>query len=98
MRVFAAKDIRDVALVGHGGSGKTTLADAILYVTGTVARQGRVDEETSVFDFEPEEHKRKSTISAAMGHVEWKKQKINVIDTSGHGNFLVDTRVALDVA
>lgn len=98
MKIYTSNEIRDVALVGHGGAGKTTLGDAILYCTKSVQRLGRVDDDTSVLDFEPEEHKRKSSISAALCFVEWKKTKINFVDTSGHGNFLVDTRVALDVA
>ena len=89
--------MRNVAFVGHGGAGKTTLSDAILFCTTTVSRFGRVDDETSAFDFEPEEQKRKTLISAAVGYIEWKKTKINLIDTSGNGNFLVYTRVALHV-
>ena len=98
MKSYAANEIRNIALIGHGGSGKTTLAEAILYCTKTNQRLGRVDDDTSTFDFEPEEQKRKTSISAAVGHVEWKKTKINLIDTSGNGNFLVETRIALDVA
>ena len=98
MKSYAANEIRNIALIGHGGAGKTTLAEAILFCTKTSQRLGRVDDDTSTFDFEPEEHKRKTSISAAVGHVEWKKSKINLIDTSGNGNFLVETRVALDVA
>jgi elongation factor G len=97
MKSYAANEIRDVALLGHGGAGKTTLAEAVLYCTKTTQRLGHVDDDTSIFDFEPEEHKRKTSISAAIGHVEWKKNKINLIDTSGNGNFLVETRIALDV-
>ena len=98
MKSYAANEIRNIALVGHGGAGKTTLAEAILFCTKTNQRLGRVDDNASNFDFEPEEHKRKTTISAAVGHVEWKKNKINLIDTSGNGSFLVETRIALDVA
>jgi elongation factor G len=98
MKSYAANEIRNIALIGHGGSGKTTLAEAILYCTKTNQRLGRVDDETSTFDFEPEEQKRKTSISAAVGHVEWKKTKINLIDTSGNGSFLVETRIAMDVA
>ena len=98
MKIYAANEIRNIALIGHGGAGKTTLAEAILYCTKTNQRLGRVDDDTSTFDFEPEEQKRKTSISAAIGHVEWKKSKINLIDTSGNGNFLVETRIALDVA
>jgi len=98
MKSYAANEIRNIALIGHGGTGKTTLAEAILFCTKTNQRLGRVDDDTSTFDFEPEEHKRKTTISAAVGHVEWKKTKINLIDTSGNGSFLVETRIALEVA
>jgi elongation factor G len=98
MKSYAANEIRNIALIGHGGAGKTTLAEAILYCTKTNPRLGRVDDETSTFDFEPEEQKRKTSISTAVGHVEWKKTKINLIDTSGNGNFLVETRIALDIA
>jgi len=98
MKIYAANEIRNIALIGHGGAGKTTLAEAILFCTKTNQRLGRVDDDTSTFDFEPEEQKRKTSISAAVGHVEWKKNKINIIDTSGNGSFLVETRIALDVA
>lgn len=98
MKSYAANEIRNIALIGHGGAGKTTLAEAILFCTKTNQRLGRVDDDTSTFDFEPEEQKRKTSISAAVGHVEWKKTKINLIDTSGNGSFLVETRIALDVA
>jgi len=98
MKSYAASEIRNVALVGHGGSGKTTLGEAILFSTKSTQRLGRVDDDTSNFDFEPEEQKRKTSIFAAAGHVEWKKTKINILDTSGNGNFLVDTRITLDVA
>jgi len=98
MKSYAANEIRNVALVGHGGSGKTTLAEAILFSTKSTQRLGRVDDDTSNFDFEPEEQKRKTSIFAATGHVEWKKNKINILDTSGNGNFLVDTRITLDAA
>lgn len=98
MKSYATNEIRDVALVGHGGAGKTTLAEAILFCARSTQRLGRVDDDTSNFDFEPEEQKRKTTIFTSTGHVEWKKNKVNILDTSGNGNFLVDTRVALDVA
>ena len=98
MKSYAANEIRNIALIGHGGAGKTTLAEAILFCTKTNQRLGRVDDDTSTFDFEPEEQKRRTSISTAIGHVEWKKTKINLIDTSGNGSFLVETRIALDVA
>ena len=97
IKSYPPGEMRDVALVGHGGSGKTTLADSILWCARLTPRLGRVDDDTSCFDYEPEEHKRKCTISASVGHIEWKKNKINLVDTSGNGNFLVDTRFAIDV-
>src|ERR1035437_9562191 len=98
MKSYAANETENMSLFGHGGSGKAPLAEAILYCTKTNQRLGRVDDDTSTFDFEPEEQKRKTSISNAIGHVEWKKNKINIIDTSGNGSFLVETRIALDVA
>jgi len=98
MKSYAANEIRNVALVGHGGAGKTTLGEAILFSAKATPRLGRVDDDSSNFDFEPEEQKRRTTISASVGHVEWRKTKVNVLDTSGNGNFLVDTRISLDVA
>lgn len=95
MRTYSEADIRDVALIGHGGSGKTSLAEAILFDTKMVTRLGRVDDETSNLDTEPEEKKRKGTINPHVATVEWQKTKLNIIDTSGQGDFLVDTLVAL---
>ena len=90
--------IRNVALVGHTGSGKTQLASAILADTGMVNRFGKVDEGTTMTDFDEEEIARKHTLSASLAYAEWNKQKINLIDTPGIGNFLSDARAALQVA
>jgi elongation factor G len=98
MRTYSEADIRDVALIGHGGAGKTSLGEAILYDTKSVTRLGRVDEESSNLDTEPEEKKRKGTINPHVAAVEWQKSKINFIDTSGQGDFLVDTLVAIGAA
>src|SRR5438093_1690701 len=98
MKVYEAASIRNVALVGHGGSGKTQLASAILSVGGMVNRFGKVDEGTTVTDFDEEEIARKHTLSASLAYAEWNKQKINLIDTPGMGNFLADARAALSVA
>lgn len=98
MRTYSEADIRDVALIGHGGSGKTSLAEAILFDTKAVTRLGRVDDETSNLDTEPEEKKRKGTINPHVVAVEWAKTKINFVDTSGQGDFLVDTLSAISVA
>jgi elongation factor G len=98
MKVYDAAAIRNVALVGHTGSGKTQLASAILFDTGMMNRFGKVDEGTAPTDYDEEEVARKHTLSAALACAEWNKQKINVIDTPGMGNFLSDARAALQVA
>src|SRR5712671_5119839 len=98
MKVYDAASIRNVALVGHTGSGKTQLASAILADTGMVNRFGKVDEGTTVTDYDDEEIARKHTLSASLAYAEWNKQKINLIDTPGIGNFLSEARAALQVA
>jgi elongation factor G len=98
MKVYDAASIRNVALVGHSGSGKTQLASAILASAGMINRFGKVDDGTTVTDFDEEEIARKHTLSASLAYAEWNKQKINLIDTPGMGNFLADARAALSVA
>ncbi|HMF98308.1 MAG TPA: elongation factor G [Vicinamibacterales bacterium] len=98
MKVYDAASIRNVALVGHSGSGKTQLASAILADAGMINRFGKVDDGTTVTDFDEEEIARKHTLSASLAYAEWNKQKINLIDTPGMGNFLADARAALSVA
>ena len=97
MRVFDAAGIRNVALVGHSGAGKTQLASALLFDAGAVNRFGKVDEGTTVTDYDEEAIARKHTLSASLAYLEWNKQKINLIDTPGMGNFLSDSRAALRV-
>jgi len=92
------EQIRDVALLGHLGSGKTSLAEAMLFNGKSTNRLGRVDDGTSNMDFEPEEIKRKITISSSFHHCDWKKYYINIIDTPGDDNFLSDTRSSLQAA
>src|SRR4051794_30014840 len=98
MKVYDAASIRNVALVGHTGSGKTQLTSAVLAVSGMVNRFGKVDEGTTVTDYDEEEISRKHTLGATLAFAEWNKQKINIIDTPGIGNFLSDARAALQVA
>src|SRR5436190_14946434 len=98
MKVYDAASIRNVALVGHSGSGKTQLASAALADAGMINRFGKVDDGTTVTDFDDEEIVRKHTLSASLAYAEWNKQKINLIDTPGIGNFLSDARAALHVA
>ncbi|MBW1722222.1 MAG: elongation factor G [Deltaproteobacteria bacterium] len=87
--------LRNVGFVAHVGSGKTSLAEAMLFNGKAVTRLGKVDEGTSNLDFEPEEVKRKITISTAVHHCTWKKHFINLIDMPGDDNFLSDTRLSL---
>jgi elongation factor G len=98
MKVFDAAGIRNIALVGHSGSGKTQLASALLFDAGAVTRFGKVDEGTTVTDYDDEAIARKHTLSASLAYLEWNKCKLNVIDTPGMGNFLSDAKAALRVA
>ncbi|MCX7770489.1 MAG: elongation factor G [Proteobacteria bacterium] len=88
----------NIALVAHGGAGKTTLADVILYNGKVVDKIGRVDDGTSNFDFEPEEVTRKISISSSFHHITWNKNYINILDTPGYANFLTDTEFCLKAA
>src|SRR5215471_893866 len=98
MKVYDAASLRNVALVGHSGSGKTQLVSALLFDAGAVNRLGKVDEGTAVTDYDEEEIARKHTLSASVAFAEWNKTKINLIDTPGMANFLSDARAALSVA
>jgi len=97
MKVYDAASIRNVALVGHTGSGKTQLTSAILSDAGMINRFGKVDEGTTVTDFDEEEIARKHTLSAGLAYAEWNRQKLNLIDTPGMGNFLAESRASLRV-
>lgn len=89
---------RNVSIIAHGGAGKTSLAEAMLFNAGAVDRLGRVDDGSSHLDFEPEEIRRKITISAAIHHYGWQDFTVNLIDTPGYSNFLTETRDSLRVA
>ena len=97
MAKYESKSLRNLAVVGHGSTGKTTLCESILFISGKSERLGRVDDATSVMDFEPEEQKRRSSISSAANFVEWDKHKINFIDTPGDSNFTYDIKCSLSV-
>ena len=98
MKVYDAASLRNVALVGHSGSGKTQLVSALLFDAGAVNRLGKVDEGTTVTDYDEEAIARKHTLSAGVAYAEWNKVKINFIDTPGMANFLSDARAALRVS
>lgn len=87
MKQYAAKDIRNIALVGHAGSGKTSLAEAAFYLTGQSDRLGRVADGTTICDFDPEEIRRAASVSMALLPVEWKDTKMNLLDTPGLFDF-----------
>ncbi|MFO7859767.1 MAG: elongation factor G [Desulfosalsimonas sp.] len=90
--------LRNIALIGHGGSGKTSLAEALLHNAGATKRFGSVDAGNAVMDFEAEELKRRSSISTAFHPFSWKQRKINLIDTPGDQNFFSDTRLCMQAA
>ena len=90
--------IRNVALVGHGGSGKTSLAEALLFVAGATTRQGSVDQGSSTLDHEPEEIDRKISLSLAVASFDWRDHRINLIDAPGYADFSGDARAALRAA
>lgn len=95
MGQFDTSKIRNLGIVAHGGAGKTSLAEAILFDTGMIDRLGRVDDGTSTMDFEPEEIKRKISIASALDHCEWQGHSIHIVDTPGYGNFIADTRACM---
>ncbi len=97
MAKYDSKSLRNLAVVGHGSTGKTSLCESILFTSGKSERLGRVDDASSVMDFEPEEQKRRSSISSAANFVEWDKHKINFIDTPGDSNFSFDIKCSLSV-
>ncbi len=97
MKVYDAPAIRNIALVGHGGSGKTQLASALLFAAGAVTRLGTVDDGTTVTDYDDEAIARRHTLSSSLACLEWRDTKINLIDTPGFANFLPDARAALRV-
>ncbi len=98
MANFDVNKIRNVAVIAHGGAGKTSLAEALLFASGSIDRLGSVDSGTSTTDFEPEEIARKITISSSLSFCNWNGYRINLIDTPGFINFIEDTRGCLKAA
>ncbi len=89
---------RNVALIGHIGAGKTSLAEVLLYNTKVINRLGRVEDGNTAMDFEPEEVKRQSSISSGFHHLPWKKHTVTLIDTPGDENFFTDTKLCMQAA
>jgi len=97
MKVYPTSGIRNIALVGHGGTGKTSLAEAMIYSTGVLKRMGKVDDGNTVADFLPEEIKKKITISTALVPCEYRDCKINILDTPGYADFYFEVVGAMQV-
>ncbi|MFY9501365.1 MAG: elongation factor G [bacterium] len=97
MKEYNIRQLRNVGLISHGGAGKTTLTEAMLFNSGATDRLGRVDDGSSVVDYDPDEIKRKITINAALAPCHWQKHKINLIDTPGYADFVGDVRGTLRV-
>ena len=98
MKVYETKNIRNIALLGHGGAGKTTLCESMLYAAGMSSRLGKVENGNTVSDFDAEEIKRKSSIRTSIIPIEWKAHKLNVLDTPGYFDFVGGVKEALSVA
>jgi elongation factor G len=97
LRRFAVEKVRNVALIAHGGAGKTSLAEAMLFTAGATDRLGRVDEGNSMMDFDPEEIRRKVSISTGIAPLEWQSHKLNLLDTPGYFDFVGEVKSALRV-
>ena len=97
MTSYEPSKIRNVAVIGHRGTGKTSLVEALLFQGGAVNRLGTVEQQTTVSDWEEEEHKRQMSLAASLCHLEWQGRKINILDTPGDPGFQADTIAALHV-
>ncbi|CCQ91983.1 Elongation factor G [Nitrospina gracilis 3/211] len=91
MKPYSPENIRNVGFIGHGGAGKTSILESILYLTGVSDRLGKVGDNSSVMDFDPDEVKRGHSISASLSFCEYQKHKLNLLDTPGSNNFVTDT-------
>src|SRR5213593_1460872 len=89
--------LRNVGVVGHGGVGKTSLVEALLFAAGAVTRLGKVDDGSTTTDFDPDEIKRKISINTAVAYCDWKGHHVNFVDTPGYGDFIADARAGLRV-
>jgi elongation factor G len=98
VKTFPSAKIRNVALVGHGHSGKTTLTEALLFANGLTQRMGRVEDGNTVSDFDPEEHKRGISTNLSIIPIEYEGHKLNILDTPGYADFIGDVAAALRVA
>ena len=98
MKDYTSEHLRNVALIGHGGAGKTSLAEAMLFSAGSTTRLGRVEEGNTLSDYHPDEIERQISINASLLFTDWKNNKINLIDTPGYMDFTGEVKAALRVA
>lgn len=98
MQVYRTDEIRNVVLLGHGGSGKTSLVEAMAYVSGATNRMGKVTEGNTISDFDKEEQKRKFSLTTSLVPIEWEKAKINILDTPGYFDFVGEVEEAVSAA
>src|SRR5437763_5824232 len=98
VKTFPTAKIRNVALVGHGGAGKTSLAEALLFNAGAIMRLGRVEDGSTVCDFDPEEQRRSISVSLALAPFELEDHKVNVLDAPGYADFVGDVAAAIQAA
>ena len=98
MKVYRTDEIRNVVLLGHGGSGKTSLAEAMAYVSGATNRMGKITDGNTISDFDKEEQKREFSISTSLIPIEWEKAKINILDTPGYFDFVGEVEEAVSAA
>lgn len=98
MQVYRTDEIRNVALLGHGGSGKTSLVEAMAYVSGQISRMGKISDGNTMSDFDKEEQKRKFSLTTSLIPIEWEKAKINILDTPGYFDFVGEVEEAVSAA
>ncbi|MEX2246708.1 MAG: elongation factor G [Dehalococcoidia bacterium] len=98
MKEYKTDQIRNIVLLGHGGTGKTSFAEAALFSSGGSTRQGRVDDGTTTSDFDPDEHKRKISITLALVPCEWGGAKVNIVDTPGYADFVGEVKSGIRAA
>lgn len=98
MKEYKTEQIRNVVLLGHGSTGKTSLAEAALFSSGGSTRMGKVEDGSTVSDFEPDEVKRKISLSLALVPCEWNGHKINIIDTPGYSDFVGEVKSGIAAA
>lgn len=98
MKVYRTDEIRNVVLLGHGGSGKTSLVEAMLYVSGATNHMGKITDHNTVSDFDKEEQKREFSISTSLIPLEWEKAKINILDAPGYFDFVGEVEEAVSAA